>query len=120
MILVDTSIWIDHLHATEPRLVAEMAAGQVVTHALVIAELSLGHIKNRSRFLAELSGLPLLATATHSDVLALVDRHRLHGLGLSAVDGHLLASLALAPGLRLWTRDKALRRSAVRLGMPVT
>jgi len=38
------------------------------------------------------------------------------GLGLGYVDVHLLVSLALDPGTKLWTGDKALAAAASRLG----
>lgn len=119
MILVDTSVWIDHLHSAEGRLVAELEAGQVATHALVVTELAVGNISGRAYFLEQLRGLPMLATSRHEEVLELVDRHVLHGVGLGAVDAHLLTALALAPGVRLWTHDKRLKESAVRLSLPI-
>lgn len=119
MILVDTSVWIDHLRAAEAQLVAELEMGQVATHPLVVAELAVGNIRGRSYFMEAVHGLPMLASARHADVLELVDRHVLHGIGLGAVDVHLLASLRLAPGIRLWTRDQRLKESAVRLSLAV-
>ncbi len=117
MILVDTSVWIDHLHRTEPGLVDALARDEVVCHALVTQELALGSIKNRQLLLdslAQLRGCPLL---TQAEILALVDAHPLWGRGLGAVDCHLLGSLLLMPGTRLWTRDKRLRSVAAELGV---
>ena len=117
MILVDTSVWIDHLHKSESALVDVLARDEVVCHTFVIQELALGSIKDRQLLLdslVQLRGCPLLAQA---EVLALVDAHGLWGRGLSAVDCHLLGSLLLAPGTRLWTRDKRLRTIAGELGV---
>jgi hypothetical protein len=119
LILVDTSVWIDHLHKTEPLLVDVLARDEVVCHTLVIQELALGSIKNRRLLLdslVELRGCPLL---TQAEILALVEAHRLWARGLSAVDCHLLGSLLLMPGTRLWTRDKRLQTVAEELGVPL-
>jgi hypothetical protein len=40
--------------------------------------------------------------------MALVNGRRLWGRGLSAVDIHLLGSVMLVGGARLWTRDERL------------
>ncbi len=108
MILVDTSIWIDHFHASEPSLVTLLRDDQVGCHRAVIEELALGSIRQRAHvltLLASLQGVPVL---THEEVMALVDGRHLWGRGLSAVDVHLLGSVLLVGGARLWTRDKRL------------
>lgn len=108
MILVDTSVWIDHFHAPEPSLVASLRNDQVGCHSAVIEELALGSIRQRDRvvaFLENLHGFPIL---THKEVMALVSGRRLWGRGLNAVDVHLLGSVLLVGGARLWTRDKRL------------
>lgn len=108
MILVDTSIWIDHLHAPEPSLVDLLRDDQVGCHRAVIEELALGSIKQRARVLALLENLQGFPALTHDEVMALVNGHQLWGRGLSAVDIHLLGSVMLVGGARLWTRDKRL------------
>ncbi|GAA3678445.1 type II toxin-antitoxin system VapC family toxin [Nocardioides ginsengisoli] len=119
MILVDTSVWIDHLHRGEPRLVRELAADEVGCHPSVIEELALGSIRGRAdvlRLLGELRQFPVLQTA---ELLTLVDARRLWGRGLSPADAQLLGACLLAPGSRLWTRDKRLRTAAVDCGVAV-
>jgi predicted nucleic acid-binding protein len=108
VILVDTSIWIDHFHASEPSLVALLRDDQVGCHRAVIEELALGSIKQRDRVLTLLESLTGFPVLTHQEVMALVDRRQLWGRGLSAVDVHLLGSVMLVGGARLWTRDKRL------------
>lgn len=108
MILVDTSIWIDHFHASEPLLVALLREDQVGCHRAVIEELALGSIKQRGHVLALLESLQGFPVLTHEEVMALVDKRQLWGRGLSAVDVHLLGSVMLVGGARLWTRDKRL------------
>jgi predicted nucleic acid-binding protein len=108
VILVDTSIWIDHLHAPEPLLVALLRDDQAGCHRAVIEELALGSIKQRDRVLGLLESLQGFPVLTHEEVMALVDGRQLWGHGLSAVDAHLLGSVMLVGGARLWTRDKRL------------
>jgi predicted nucleic acid-binding protein len=108
VILVDTSIWIDHFHASESSLVALLRDSQVGCHRAVIEELALGSIKQRDRVLTLLESLQMFPVLTHEEVMALVDRRQLWGRGLSAVDVHLLGSVVLVGGAQLWTRDKRL------------
>jgi predicted nucleic acid-binding protein len=115
VILVDTAIWIDHLHRAESTLVGLLEQARVCIHPMIIGELALGSLRNRSGVLQLLEDLPGVPVATHAEVLHLVGTHRLHGLGLSLVDAHLLASLRLAGTHRLWTRDRRLSASAREL-----
>lgn len=108
MILVDTSVWIDHLHVNDQGLVALLDRDAVGCHPLVIEELALGSITLRDEVLGLLANLQPFPLLTHREVLALVESRRLWGRGLSATDAHLLGSVALVPGARLWTRDKRL------------
>lgn len=117
MILVDTSVWIDHLHKAEGALVEALACDEVVSHTLVIQELALGNVKNRQALLDSLVRLRALPILNQAELLTLVDVHRLWGQRLSAVDCHLLGSLLLLPGTRLWTQDRRLRSAAGELGV---
>ena len=112
MILVDTSVWIDHLHASEPVLVQALEADQVVVHPYILGELALGSIANRAEILAMLSRLRQVPTLAHQELLSFVNTVGLWGHGLSLVDAHLLGSARLAPGVELWTRDKRLQAGA--------
>ena len=109
MILVDTAIWIDHLHATEPRLVELLSVDQVGCHALVVEEMALGSIAQRDRVLDLLANLYQFPVIDHHEVLHLTNERRLRGRGLSAVDVHLMAAVAVVGGAQLWTRDKRLQ-----------
>ena len=119
MILVDTSVWIDHLRVAEARLVSLLTEDEIGCHHLVIEELALGSIKQRDVVLGLLSNLYQFATVTHLEFLHLVERRRLWGRGLSAVDVNLLGSVALVEGAQLWTRDKRLRAVCSEVGVPV-
>lgn len=117
MILVDTSIWIDHLHATEPRLVELLEADRVGVHPLVIEELALGSIADREQTLEMLGNLHLFPVLDHDELLAFVAANRLWGRGLSATDAHLLGSVLLDRRNVLWTRDEQLHRAAAEHGV---
>ena len=116
MILVDTSVWIDHLRRGEPQLVILLNQSQVLMDPLVIGELACGQLKARSQILELLHGLPPATQATHADVLHFIERHALHGRGIGYVDVHLCASAKLS-GAQLWTRDKRLMEVAEVLGL---
>ena len=111
MILVDTSIWVDHLRRTDPDLSSLLSDGAVLSHPFVIGELACGGLSNRAEILALLSSLLTAELASHEQVLELVRVHALHGRGLGWVDVHLLAAALLTP-CELWTRDKSLDAAA--------
>ncbi len=115
MILVDTSIWIDHLRSGDDGLVASLEANQVLVHPFVLGELACGNLRRRTEVLELLKNLPQADTARNEEVLFFIDRHKMMGRGVGYVDVHLLASAALEGSTRLWTRDKRLRVVAERL-----
>ncbi len=119
MILVDTSVWIDHLHKAESTLDDVLARDEVVCHTLVIQELALGSIKDRRLLLNSLVLLRACPLLTQAEILGLVDARQLWGRGLNAIDCHLVGSLLLLPGTFLWTRDKRLRTISGELGVPL-
>ena len=117
MILVDTAIWIDHLHKTEPQLVDLLGMDRVGCHPLVVEEIALGSIRQRDTVLGLLSNLYQCPTVGHHEVLLLVDQRQLWGQGLSGVDVHLMAAVTLVPGAQLWTRDKRLTSACSQAGV---
>jgi predicted nucleic acid-binding protein len=117
VILADSSVWIDHLRRGEPALVAHLLEGYVLTHPAIIGELALGQLRDRDAVLADLGRLPQATVATDLEVMSLIDRERLYGLGIGWVDAHLLAATRLTPEARLWTRDRRLAATAERLGL---
>lgn len=116
MILVDTSVWVDHLRAGDGTLSDLLATGRVLAHPFVIGELALGNLRQRNLVLATLQDLPRASVATEQEVLHFIDRHALFGLGIGYVDAHLLAAVRLTAAA-LWTRDKRLLGVAERLGV---
>ncbi|MDP9821628.1 type II toxin-antitoxin system VapC family toxin [Nocardioides massiliensis] len=117
MILVDTSVWIDHFRAGEAGLAELLQSNRVLAHPWVTGELALGHLAQRRTILELLHHLPQTTVATDVEVLTLIENHHLSGVGIGYVDAHLLAATMLHPGARLWTRDKRLTTVAAREGI---
>ncbi len=111
MVLVDTSVWIDHFKSTNAKLVGLLQEGEVATHPFVIGEIACGSLRQRDEILSLLPLLPKVKTASDQEVLALIKRHTLFGKGIGWVDAHLLAA-SLISHARLWTHDKRLERLA--------
>lgn len=117
MILVDTSVWIDHLRSGDANLVRLLEAGEVLVHPYVIGELALGNLIQRTTILSALQNLPSARIAAEEEVLGFIEGRKLFGLGIGYVDAHLLAAVQLTPGASLWTKDKRLLAAADKLGM---
>jgi predicted nucleic acid-binding protein len=115
VILVDTSIWVDHLRVGDKLLAALLGQGQVLAHAFVTGELALGNLRQRDLVVATMQDLPQAPLATDQEVLHFIDRNALSGRGIGYVDAHLLASVRLMAGATLWTRDKRLLSAAMDL-----
>lgn len=105
MILVDTSVWIDHLRSRVPLLQAVLDEGAALTHPIVIGELACGNLRDRCAVLDLLQRLGRAPVADDHEAVGYIERHRLMGRGIGYADVQLLASATLA-GVRVWTRDK--------------
>ena len=117
MILVDTSVWIDHLRSASAILSELLGDGEVLGHPFVLGELALGNLERRAEILRMLRRLPQADSASHREVLQFVDREALFGRGIGYVDAHLLAAARLSAGARLWTRDQRLQAVSAELGL---
>jgi predicted nucleic acid-binding protein len=117
MILVDTSVWADHLRRGDARLATLLEPNCVCIHAFVVGELACGNLKTRNSILDLLRALPTLPTATDDEVLFFIERHHLMGHGIGYIDAHLLAATAMQGTYGLWTRDKRLSVIATELGL---
>ncbi|MGH7080760.1 MAG: type II toxin-antitoxin system VapC family toxin [Acetobacteraceae bacterium] len=117
MILVDTSVWVDHLRAHNDTLARLLYAGAILTHTYVIGELALGHLRGRERVLAAMSGLPQANVATDAEVRTFIESQALFGRGIGYVDVHLLAAVRLTADAALWTNDRRLHGVAEARGL---
>jgi predicted nucleic acid-binding protein len=116
MLLVDTSVWIEHLRHGQPKLADHLSEGLVLMHPCVCGELACGNLKSRAAVLSDLNTLPSATLATDTEVLELIEKCGLWGRWLGWIDAHLLASAVLS-SCRLWTLDKRLERAAADLGL---
>ncbi len=116
--LVDTSVWIDHLHSPDAFLISLLEKDEALTHPFIIGELALGHFKNRSQILHDLQLLPRVFPALNPEVMDWVEKHRLYGKGINWVDAHLLFSCS-SDQSEFWTRDKALWAVSRSLGVKI-
>lgn len=117
MILIDTSIWVDHLRSDNKALSSLLNSDLVLMHPFIIGELALGSLRQRETVLTALSDLPFVNVATDAEVLKFIDRCALFGRGIGYIDIHLLAAVRLTSGTRFWTGDKKLHDIAVQLGL---
>jgi predicted nucleic acid-binding protein len=117
MILVDTSVWAEHLDREVVVLSALLDAGEVLAHPFVIGELALGNLRRRDVVLSDFRLLPQAVVAEHDEVMELVNRNRLFGRGIGYVDAHLLAAACLSEETLFWTFDKKLAAAADQLGL---
>jgi len=115
MILVDTSVWIDHLRAGDERLIDLLGSSQVFAQPFVVGELACGNLRKRDEVLRLLNDLPQAPVATHEEVLHFIESNKLMGQGVGYIDTHLLASAALADTTLIWTCDKRLQKIARKL-----
>ena len=116
MILVDTSVWIDHFHHSDEDLKELLLSNQVCIHPFILGELSCGNISNRKEVLSLLRTLRNIDLVLDEEVILLIEERKLYGKGLGFIDIHLLAS-AMIYHVPIWTRDKSLKRVARELGV---
>lgn len=114
--LVDTSVWVDHLRRGNAKLAERLERTEVWCHPFIIGELACGRLRNGETILSLLQALPRVPTADHDEVLAFIAAHRLMGAGIGWIDAHLLASTKLA-GTAIWSLDKRLADAAGKLGI---
>ena len=119
MIIVDSSIWIDHFRFGDIELTDLLGREQVLIHPFVVGELALGNFRKRDAILGLLDVLSKAVSVNDDEVLTFIESNKLYGLGIGYVDVHLLASSRLSEA-KLWTRDKKLNEAAKKLGCAYT
>lgn len=112
MILVDTSVWVEHLRSGENNLAALLNRVAVATHPMIIGELACGNLNNRELFLSLLKSLPFVDQPTHEEVFYFIEQNTLTGRGIGFIDAHLMAAVALTSDCSLWTLDRRLKAIA--------
>jgi predicted nucleic acid-binding protein len=116
VILVDTSVWVDHLRAGDAALAELLERASVLMHTFIIGEIACGRLSDRASTLGLLQDLPAATVAEPDEILRFIEHRKLHGRSIGYVDAHLLASAAIA-GAKLWTRDRRLRAVAGDLAL---
>jgi len=116
MILVDTSVWVDHLRSGNTVLAGLLEQNRALMHPMVLGELACGRLRNRRQLLQLWQGMEFLQAVNHAEALYFIEQHELMGKGIGYVDVHLLASVSLVAGVKLWTRDKRLAQIANDMG----
>jgi predicted nucleic acid-binding protein len=119
LILIDSSVWIDHLRQALPTLGLTLAEGRILQHPMVTAEIALGSIQRREQVIAQLQRLEQAAPVDEAIFLQRVDEWNLAATGVGFVDAHLLCSAAES-GAPIWTSDRRLAVQAERLGLRFT
>ena len=116
MVLVDTSVWVDHFRFGNSQLIDLLNDGDVICHHFIIGELACGNLKNRKQILSLLLALPMAVQASHQEILKFIEIKKLMGKGLGYIDVHLLAAAFLSD-TSLWSLDKKLNSMSLKLKM---
>lgn len=117
MILVDTSVWVDHFRNPEPDLLKILDAGEVLMHAMIVGEIACGNVPNQAEVLRKMNNLPAIDESSHAEVLSMIDSKSLMRRGIGYIDAHLICSVLNREGVTLWTRDRRLRQVAEDIGI---
>ncbi len=116
MVLVDTSIWINHLRDGDRHLEKLLFDGDVLCHPHIIGELACGNLKNRKEIIGLFQSLPVAPVVEFQEFLYFIEQNKLSGRGIGVVDIQLLASTQLGQ-VPLWTADKRLKAVAADLDL---
>ena len=114
--LIDTSIWINHIRKRDAVLDSLLFEGLALIHPFVIGELALGQFKNRENVLDHLQRMPKAIDVSDTELLHFIDRLKLFGTGIGLVDAHLLASAKIMQA-QFWSADIRAVAQARRLGI---
>ncbi len=117
LVLIDTSVWIDHFRSGNSILKDLLESDRVITHPYIIGELFCGNFSHRNETLSFFNDLPICGVLDHEEIMAFIENRRLFGKGLGYIDVHLVAS-AFLESVKLFTFDKKLKNvvQELRLG----
>jgi predicted nucleic acid-binding protein len=116
VILVDSSIWIDHFRHGDSELTKIIGNDQLLCHPFVVGELALGSLRDRDAVIAFLAAQREAVVATHAEAMTVIDRYSIFSMRIGYTDAHLLTSTLLDRRSSLWTRDKRLAAAAQKVG----
>lgn len=117
-VLVDTSVWVDHFRHHNEALVDLLELDMALTHPMTLVELACGTPPApRMQTLNDIGRLQQTQQASLREVMGLIEREKLYGLGCGLVDMVLLASTLITSGTELWTLDKRLASLSERFGV---
>lgn len=116
-VLVDSSIWIEHIKKPCEPLVFLLNNSRVLTHSWIVGEIALGTFKGREAFLRNLNLLPKAIEVSNDELLSFIEVFSLRGMGVGLVDVQILASAKLSE-VAILTRDKALKTAMAKLKIP--
>ena len=116
MVLVDSSVWIDHFRNSNDQLVELLNDGEVFCHPFITGELACGNLKNRKDILTALQALPQSSIIEHNEIMIFIENNKMMGKGLGYVDVAILAS-SLVTGIKLWTLDQKLNDMAIKFNI---
>lgn len=117
MIIVDTSIWVDHLRGIDSPLDDILGSGSELLHPHVYGELLLNGLPKRGPFAEKIQSLKPAPLAASADVAAFILWAQLAGTGVGYVDAHLLVSAKMIGNGMIMTKDKNLAAQATRLAI---
>ena len=119
MVLVDTSVWIDHFRNKNKELIRLLNNDDVFCHPFIIGEIACGRIENRTEILTLLKSLPQSSMVDHDEILIFIENNHMMGLGMGYIDIAILASAKLS-SMSLWTLDKKLKAIATKFDIHYT
>ena len=117
MVLVDTSVWIDHLRSENNKLSKLLEQGEAYIHPMIIGELACCNLGNRQELLSLWRNLPYATQASHEEVITCIEINNLMGKGIAFIDAHLFTSTLLTANTLIWTLDKRLSMQAEELDL---
>jgi predicted nucleic acid-binding protein len=117
LILVDTSVWIDHLRSADAKLQSLLQNDQVITHPYIRLELGLGSMASREKVLADLALLPQAPVVAAEELFGLIDHKKLYRRGIGVTDLQLICCAIFDKSVLIWTRDRQLSKIAAELGI---
>ena len=116
MILIDTSVWIDHFRKPVQAVIEALRGRRVVMHPFIIGELAAGTFSNWEKAIMQLKAFPVAQAVGEDAYFEAIRQHKLMGSALSFVDIHLIAATLANDGMRLLAHDRRLHAHAERLG----